>query len=129
MPGGGIVPKTISESEPIAEVKKITEPVSIGFAGAVYENEDTATTDDPRRFETSSRKLRDLIIQVSGNVERRLLPGVGNRRPVIKIWTPSRLFARVTTLTTTLKILRAARTVPDIQPLKTSDTPSLTGVF
>ncbi len=67
MPGGGIVPKTISESEPISEVKKITEPVSIGFAGAVYENENEATTDDPRRFETSSRKLRDLIIQVSGN--------------------------------------------------------------
>ncbi|MBA7529120.1 hypothetical protein ES705_21312 [subsurface metagenome] len=67
MPGGGITPKTISESEPISEVKKVTDPITIGFAGAVYENEDTATTDDPRRFETSSKKLRDLIIQVSGN--------------------------------------------------------------
>ncbi|MBA7478130.1 hypothetical protein ES707_13551 [subsurface metagenome] len=67
MSGGGITPKTISESEPISEVRKVTEPITIGFAGAVYENEDTATTDDPRRFETTSRKLRDLIIQVSGN--------------------------------------------------------------
>ncbi|MBA7591343.1 hypothetical protein ES708_33497 [subsurface metagenome] len=39
----------------------------LGFSGAVYENEDLATTDDPRRFETTSKKLRDLIIQVSGN--------------------------------------------------------------
>ncbi|MBA7607867.1 hypothetical protein ES703_15036 [subsurface metagenome] len=67
MAGGGIVPKTISESEPISEVKKITDPITVGFAGAVYENEDTATTDDPRRFETSSRKLRDFILQVSTN--------------------------------------------------------------
>jgi len=27
MPGGGIVPKTITESEPISEVTKVTEPV------------------------------------------------------------------------------------------------------
>ncbi|MBA7531787.1 hypothetical protein ES705_24008 [subsurface metagenome] len=67
MTGGGIVPKTVSALEAISEVKKIVEPITIGFAGEVYENEDTATTDDPRRFETSSRKLRDLIIQVSGN--------------------------------------------------------------
>ncbi|MBA7604662.1 hypothetical protein ES703_11788 [subsurface metagenome] len=78
MPGGGIVPKTISALEPISEVKKIIEPVTIGFAGAVYENEDLATTDDPRRFETTSRKLRDLIIQVSGNDQ--LFGNVANQR-------------------------------------------------
>ncbi|MBA7523088.1 hypothetical protein ES705_15211 [subsurface metagenome] len=60
MPGG-------TTPASIRDVTKIIEPITIGFAGAVYENEDTATTDDPRKFETSSRKLRDLIIQVSGN--------------------------------------------------------------
>ncbi len=110
------VPKTITASEPIEEVKKITEPIGqknvagiqinpaiedtltarvdqsyvdncyveasivkmLGFSGAVYENEDTATTDDPRRFETSSKKLRDLIIQVSGNDQ--LFGNVTNQR-------------------------------------------------
>ncbi|MBA7467763.1 hypothetical protein ES707_02984 [subsurface metagenome] len=61
------IPKTVSALEPISEIKKVVEPITIGFAGAVYENEDTATTDDPRRFETSQVKLRDVIIQVSGN--------------------------------------------------------------
>jgi len=39
----------------------------LGFSGAVYENEDTATDDNARRFETSSKKLRDVIIQVVSN--------------------------------------------------------------
>lgn len=39
----------------------------LGFSGAVYENENTATDDNARRFETSSKKLRDVIIQVVTN--------------------------------------------------------------
>lgn len=38
----------------------------VTFGGAVYENEDTATADTARRFETASTKLRDVIIQISG---------------------------------------------------------------
>ena len=79
----GKVPKTVSALEPISEIKKIIEPITIGFAGAVYENEDTATTDDPRRFETSPRKLRDLIIQVSGNDQ--LFGNVANQRYKVAI--------------------------------------------
>ena len=39
----------------------------LGFSGAVYENENTATSDATRRFEASSKKLRDVIIQVETN--------------------------------------------------------------
>lgn len=62
---GGIRPGRNTVLQAISQVKKIIEPIIIGFTGAVYENEDTATTDDPRRFEISSKKLRDVIIQVS----------------------------------------------------------------
>ena len=37
------------------------------FGGAVYENQDTAATDAARRFETATKKLRDVVIRVSGN--------------------------------------------------------------
>jgi len=43
-----------------------TNGVRVTFGGAVYENEDTATADTARRFETASTKLRDVIIQISG---------------------------------------------------------------
>ncbi len=36
----------------------------LAFSGAVYVNSDTATDDSARRFETSSKKLRDVIIIV-----------------------------------------------------------------
>jgi hypothetical protein len=39
----------------------------LGFSGAVYENENTATSDATRRFETTSKKLKDVIIQVETN--------------------------------------------------------------
>lgn len=39
----------------------------LSFSGAVYVNSDTATSDAARRFETSSKKLRDMIIQVATN--------------------------------------------------------------
>jgi hypothetical protein len=35
------------------------------FGGTVYENQDTAAADTARRFETASKKLRDVIIQVT----------------------------------------------------------------
>jgi len=44
----------------------MTNGVRVTFGGAVYENEDTATADTARRFETASTKLRDVIIQISG---------------------------------------------------------------
>lgn len=37
----------------------------LSFSGAVYVNSDTAASDAARRFETSSKKLRDMIIQVA----------------------------------------------------------------
>lgn len=38
--------------------------MGLGFRGLTYENEDVATTDAARRFETVGVKLRDTIIQV-----------------------------------------------------------------
>jgi len=35
------------------------------FGGNVYENQDTAVADTARRFETSSKKLRDVTIRVT----------------------------------------------------------------
>ena len=35
------------------------------FSGAVYENQNTATADTARRFETSAKKLRDVVLQVA----------------------------------------------------------------
>jgi hypothetical protein len=37
------------------------------FGGAIYVNSNTATDDSARRFETSSKKLRDVIILVESN--------------------------------------------------------------
>ena len=37
------------------------------FSGNVYSNADTATDDNPRRFEESEKKLNDIIIYVSGH--------------------------------------------------------------
>lgn len=39
----------------------------LGFGGVVYENEDAAASDAARRFETASKKLRDIVIQVETN--------------------------------------------------------------
>jgi len=39
----------------------------LAFGGAVYVNSDTATDDSARRFETSSKKLRDMVIYVETN--------------------------------------------------------------
>jgi len=39
----------------------------LSFSGAVYVNSDTATDDNARRFETSSKKLRDMVIYVETN--------------------------------------------------------------
>lgn len=39
--------------------------VETTYTGAVYRNSDTATTDAARRFETSEKMLRDVIIQVA----------------------------------------------------------------
>lgn len=35
------------------------------YSGSVYENENTAVDDDARRFESTSLKLRDIVIQVA----------------------------------------------------------------
>ena len=39
------------------------------FSGRVYENANTATDDTARRFETSAKKLRDVVIQVVTNAQ------------------------------------------------------------
>ena len=39
------------------------------FSGAVYSNSDTAATDAARRFETTSKKLRSVLIQVTTNAQ------------------------------------------------------------
>ena len=36
-----------------------------GYSGAVYENQDTATGDTARRFETARKLLRDVVIKVT----------------------------------------------------------------
>jgi len=38
--------------------------LSEGFSGDIYENQNTASADTARRFETSSKKLRDVLIRV-----------------------------------------------------------------
>jgi len=35
------------------------------FGGVVYENQNTAASDDARRFETAVKKLRDVVIRVA----------------------------------------------------------------
>ncbi len=50
----------------------------LGFSGAVYENENTATDDTVRRFEASSKKLRDVVIQVETNAQ--LFGNASNQR-------------------------------------------------
>jgi len=40
-----------------------------GYSGAVYVKSDTATGDTARRFETSSRKLRDVVITIETNAQ------------------------------------------------------------
>ena len=37
------------------------------FSGAVYVNSNTATDDTARRFETTSKKLRDVVLRVATN--------------------------------------------------------------
>ncbi len=50
------------------------------FSGAVYVNSNTATADSARRFETSAKKLRDIIIcvetkdQLFGNSSSQIFP-------------------------------------------------------
>jgi hypothetical protein len=55
------------------------------FGGAIYENQNTASTDAARRFETVPKRLRDVILQVSTNAQlfgasgqQRYLVGVGD---------------------------------------------------
>lgn len=36
-----------------------------GYSGAVYENQDTATDDSARRFETTRKFFRDVVIKVT----------------------------------------------------------------
>lgn len=49
-----------------ANFESIEEAIkAMQFGGAIYENQDTATADTARRFETSVKKLRDVVIQVA----------------------------------------------------------------
>jgi len=41
-----------------------------GYSGAVYENQDTATGDTARRFETTRKFLRDVVIKVTTNAQK-----------------------------------------------------------
>jgi len=98
----GLQPRVKTESEPIPELEKIVQPVGtkdktgtqinpatedtsatilaegLGFSGAVYENENTATDDTVRKFEASSKKLRDVVIQVETNAQ--LFGNASNQR-------------------------------------------------
>lgn len=41
-----------------------------GYSGTVYEKEDTAASDTARRFETTGKLLRDVVIRVSTNAQK-----------------------------------------------------------
>ncbi|HEX74270.1 MAG TPA: hypothetical protein G4N93_03890 [Dehalococcoidia bacterium] len=41
-----------------------------GYSGAVYDNQDTATGDSARRFETSRKLLRDVVIKVATKAQK-----------------------------------------------------------
>lgn len=86
-----ITPKVVTQSEPITEIVKITQPVStknlagaqinpatedgnlasilsrLTYSGAIYRKQDVATVDTARRFETVAKKLRDIVIYISVN--------------------------------------------------------------
>lgn len=55
----------ILDADIVSEFTDLKEVLS--FSGVVYENEDAATSDAARRFETASKKLRDIVIQVETN--------------------------------------------------------------
>ena len=40
-----------------------------GYSGRVYVNSNTATDDDPRRFETDTKLLRDVVIMVKDKAQ------------------------------------------------------------
>ena len=42
----------------------VTGKIQDDFGGAIYENQNTASADTARRFETSAKKLRDVLIRV-----------------------------------------------------------------
>ena len=42
----------------------VTGKIQDDFGGMTYEKQDTAVADTPRRFETSAKKLRDVLIRV-----------------------------------------------------------------
>ena len=49
-----------------------------GYSGSVYENQDTAASDAARRFETTGKFLRDVVIRVQTNDQ--LLGDSSNQR-------------------------------------------------
>ena len=75
----------------------------LGFSGPVYENQNTATADAGRRFETSPTKLRDVVIKVStypqlfGNaINQRFRIEVGGNWSISRIDISTLYFKNVT---------------------------------
>lgn len=56
----GIVYQTFDGSTWVVADERVRE----SFSGAIYENQDTASDDTARRFETSTKKLKDVVIKV-----------------------------------------------------------------
>ena len=61
----------------------VTGKVQDDFGGVIYEKEDTAASDTPRRFETSAKKLRDVVIRVSTN--NQLFGSAANQRYPVNV--------------------------------------------
>ena len=61
----------------------ITGEVQDDFGGVIYEKEDTAVADTPRRFETSAKKLRDVVIRVATN--NQLFGNAANQRYPVNV--------------------------------------------
>lgn len=53
------------------------------FGGAIYENQDIAVSDVARRFATSKKKLRDVVIQVT--VFAQLFGNAANQRYKVEV--------------------------------------------
>lgn len=59
--------------------------VGIDYSGATYVNSDTATSDAARRFETASKKLKDIVLyvetsdQLFGNASAQTFPVIADR--------------------------------------------------
>ena len=61
----------------------VTGKIQDDFGGAIYENQNTASADTARRFETSAKKLRDVVIRVATN--NQLFGNAANQRYPVNV--------------------------------------------